>query len=239
MRPIRKLFPVLACLIGLAVAPASHAQWTVVDVGAIAQLVQQVTTLKEQLDTARSHLTQAQQQFQSMTGGRGMERLLSGTVRNYLPADWRALEDTLNGLRNTYGALASQLNSTLRANAVLTPEQLARLSAQERDYLESTRKSAALMQVTSQQALESSSQRFASLQQLIDAIPTATDEKAVLDLQARISVEQAMLQNEQTKLQMLNQTLQAEERARQQRARELAMANFGSLRHSPAIGLNE
>ena len=57
-----------------------------------------------------------------------------------------------------------------------------------------------MLQVTSRQALQVSSERFASLQQLIDAIPTATDPKAILDLQARIAAEQAMLQNEQTKL---------------------------------------
>ena len=95
------------------------------------------------------------------------------------------------------------------------------------------------MQATSQQALQSSSQRFASLQQLINAIPSATDQKGILDLQARIAAEQAMLQNEQTKVQTLNQSLEADERARQQRARELAISNIGSLRRLPPIGLNE
>lgn len=237
MRPTRRLFP-LACLVGLAVAPPSYAQWAVVDVGAITQLIQEVTTLKEQLDTARSGLAQAQQQYQSMTGGRAMERLLSGTQRNYLPPDWQGLIATLNGLSGSYGVLASQLNSTLSTNAVLTPTQVSRLSAQEREQLTATRNSAALMQVTSQQALQSSSQRFTSLQQLIDAIPSATDEKGALDLQARIAVEQAMLQNEQTKVQTLNHALEADERARQQRARELAISNLGSLRRLPPIGLN-
>ena len=94
------------------------------------------------------------------------------------------------------------------------------------------------MQATSQQALQSSSQRFASLQQLINAIPSATDQKGALDLQARIAAEQAMLQNEQTKVQTLNQALQADERARQQRAQELSISNLGSLRTLPPIGLN-
>jgi type IV secretion system protein VirB5 len=228
----------LACLIGLAGASRSYAQWAVVDVGAITQLIQEVSTLERQLETAQSHLAQAQQQYQSMTGGRGMERLLSGTVRNYLPPDWQGLIGTLNGLQGSYGVLAAQLNSTLAANAILTPDQVARLSSQEREQLQSARNSAALLQVTSQQALQSSSQRFTSLQQLIDAIPAAADEKGALDLQARIAAEQAMLQNEQTKIQTLNHALEADERARQQRARELAISNLGSLRRLPPIGLN-
>jgi type IV secretion system protein VirB5 len=238
MRPSRRLWPMLACLIGLAGASPSYAQWAVVDVGAITQLIQEVSTLERQLETAQSHLAQAQQQYQSMTGGRGMERLLSGTVRNYLPSDWQGLIGALNGLSGSYSVLAAQLNSTLAANAILTPDQISRLSSQEREQLQSARNSAALLQVTSQQALQSSSQRFTSLQQLIDAIPAATDEKGALDLQARIAAEQAMLQNEQTKIQTLNQALEADERARQQRARELSISNLGSLRRLPPIGLN-
>ena len=37
-----------------------------------------------------------------------------------------------------------------------------------------------------------------------------------------------MLQNEQTKIQTLNQALQADERARQQRAQELSISNLGA-----------
>jgi hypothetical protein len=48
-----------------------------------------------------------------------------------------------------------------------------------------------------------------------------------------------MLQNEQTKLMVLYHAAEAEERARRQRASELAIANIGSLRRSAPIGLNE
>src|SRR5258708_9395250 len=132
MPHLKSLLPMLACMLGLGFATPSHAQWAVVDVGAITQLIQEVTTLKDQLDTARSHLAQAQQQYQSMTGGRGLEGLLSGTVRNYLPPASQGLLATLNGLSGSYGALAAQLKSTLTANAILTPDPIARFSDQER-----------------------------------------------------------------------------------------------------------
>ena len=86
----------IALLITLAIGtfttPAAHAQWAVVDVGAIAQLVQQVAKMEEQLTTMQAHLRQAEQEYQSITGDRGMQNLLSGTVRNYLPADWQSLQ---------------------------------------------------------------------------------------------------------------------------------------------------
>lgn len=221
----------------LACVPVAQAQWAVVDVRAIAQLRQQLSTMSNQLQTARNQLTQAQQQYQAMTGARGMEQLLRTTVRNYLPPDWQALEAALDGLSGSYAALAADLEAALHANAVLSNEQIGRLSAAEREQLEARRRTAALLQVTSRQALQASSQRFASLQQLIDAIPTATDQKAVLDLQARIAAEQAMLANENTKLMVLYHATEAEELARRQRAQELAIQNRGSLRRLNAIGL--
>jgi P-type DNA transfer protein VirB5 len=239
LHPTRAL-PMLVCMIGLAVAPASRAQWAVVDVGAITQLIQEVSYWKQQIQAMTSQLNQLQSTYDAMTGNRGMQNLLPQTsqMRNYLPTNWQGLMATLNGLSGSYGVLSAQLNSTLSTNAILTPAQLSRLSAQEQTQLQSSRNSAALMQATSQQALQASSQRFATLQQLINAIPTAMDQKGALDLQARIAAEQAMLQNEQTKIQTLNQALQAEERARQQRAQELSISNLGSLRTLPPIGLN-
>jgi type IV secretion system protein VirB5 len=195
--------------------------------------------LQDQLANARSQLTQAQAQFAALTGSRGMERLLEGATRNYLPPDWAVFERTLRRVDTSYAVLGAQIEAVIEGNAVLTPEQTAHLVPDQREQLEAARQSAALLQVTSRQALQVSSERFGTLQALIDAIPTATDSKGALDLQARIAAEQAMLQNEHTKLMVLYQTVEAEERAREQRVRELAVAHIGSLRRVPAIGLND
>jgi P-type DNA transfer protein VirB5 len=221
----------------LACAPSAHAQWAVIDVGAIAQLIQQVMTMEQQLSTARDQLSQARDQFDSMTGGRGMEGLLSGTNRNYLPANWSQLEGAMRGAAGAYGALAASLNALVEANAVLTGAEIDALSPAERAQLEAARRSAALVQATAREALSTTSQRFASIQALISAISGARDQKAILDLQARIAAEQGMLQNEQTKLDTLYRIAQAEERAQEQRAREQAIADIGSFRNLPPLGL--
>jgi type IV secretion system protein VirB5 len=236
---VRKQFVSFLLIALLGGVPQAQAQWAVIDVGAIAQLIEQIATLREQLETARNQLDQARRQYDAMTGGRGMENLLRDQQRNYLPPDWQSLEGVLNEASGAYSALSRKLDAVVSANAVLTPGQLAGLSDQEREQLLAARKSAAMFQVTSRRALEVNSARFASLQQLIDAIPGATDAKAVMDLQARIAAEQLMLQNEQTKLMVLQQAMEAEERARRQRAGELAIANIGSLRRLAPVGLNE
>jgi type IV secretion system protein VirB5 len=220
-------------------ATSASAQMAVIDIRAITQMAQQLRVLQDQLANARNQLTQAQAQFAALTGTRGMERLLAGAARNYLPPDWEVFERTLRRVESSYAALGAQIEAVIEGNAVLTPAEMAHLVPDQREQLEAARQSAALLQVTSRQALQVSSERFATLQLLIDAIPGATDSKAALDLQARIAAEQAMLQNEHTKLMVLYQTLEAEDRAREQRARELAVAHIGSLRRVPAIGLND
>lgn len=227
---------VVGLVVAAALAPAAHAM-AVVDVRAIAQLKQQLTTMTRQLSTARDQLSQAQQTFQSMNGGRGMEQLLSGTVRNYLPSDWAQLDSAIRQGVSSYQALASEVQTAINGNAVLDAGQLGALSPAGRSQLEAARRSAAMLQVTSRQALSATSNRFASIQQLIDAIPRARDPKAIMDLQARIAAEQGMLANEQTKLQVLYQAAQAEEWARVQRAREQGIADIGSLRALPVMGL--
>ncbi len=217
------LLPVLLYASGVA-----HAQFAVIDVASVGQLISQLQTLEQQLATARSELAQAQAQYQAITGARGMEQLLSGTNRNYLPADW----STLGGLPATAGAypeLAGQVGSALSAESVLSPARLALLPAATAAQLQAQRQNAALLQGLSRTALANSSTRFAALQQLIDALGHVADEKASLDLAARIAAENGMLQNEHTKVQVLYQGLQADEWAATQRARELAVAGHGQF----------
>ena len=226
-----------ATLVSIGLCPVSRAQWAVVDVRAITQLVQEVQTLQQQLKTAELTLTNAQQQYQAITGNRGMQNLLSGTNRNYLPSTWSEFSAAVSQTGGAYQALAIGVHSLMLANAVLTPQQIAALSPAEQAQLQAARQSAALLQSTSRQALDNTSARFAALQQLINAIPSASDQKGALDLQARIQGEQAMLQNENTKMSVLYQTLQAQEWARKQSAREQVVAGVGSLRTLPALNL--
>lgn len=225
MKILPRAWLALACL---SAAPVVHAQFAVIDVASVTQLIEQVQTLQQQLSTARSQLSQAQAQFQSMTGARGMEQLLAGTARNYLPTDWASLRSVAAG-GGTFAALDASVHSALAAVSVLSAAQLTALAAPRAAGLAAQREDTALLQGVTEQALANSSGRFASLQQLIDAIGRAADEKAALDLQARIAAEAGMLQNESTKLQVLVQAVHADQQANAQRFRELAIAGHGQF----------
>ena len=222
-------------LLSLASAPAAHAQWAVIDVASIQQLVQEVATMRQELTTAQQELSQARSQYAAITGNRGMDQLLSGENHNYLPADWAELNAVLQGAGGAYSSLASSMQSLITANAVLTPQQVAALSPSEQAQLQADRSSTALLQAMTQQALSTTSARFATLQQLIAAIPRATDAKASLDLEDRISAEQTMLQNDEIKMGVLYQLARADSEANDERAREQAIADIGSLSSLPPL----
>jgi len=227
---------VSVCLaLSLAAAPAARAQWAVVDVGAINQLIQEVQTMSQQLITAEAQLQQAKNTLQSMSGGRGMQTLLSGTNRNYLPTSSGQLTSAMQG-SGSYPGLTLDVRNAVNANAVLTPTQLATLSPADQQQITAARQATALRQALAQEALANSSGRFAALQSLISAIGTATDQKGILDLQARITAELGMLQNEQTKLQVLSQAGDALTATNAQRNLELSIAEQGRFetRFQPA-----
>src|ERR1700679_3952657 len=209
MRSLKVRMLAACCIASFAAAPGAWSQWAVVDAPAIVQLIQEVQTTAQQLQTAKAQLLQAQQALQTMTGDRGMEQLLSGTVRNYLPSN------------------STDVQSIVTANAVLSPQRMATLSAGGQQLIQNTRQWSAMQQALSHQALSNASNRFAAIQTLIAAISSATDQKGILELQARISAELGMLQNEQTKLQVLNQATQAQESSLRQLGREQVIDGHG------------
>lgn len=219
----------IAALAILLVTPAAHAQFAVIDVAAVTQLVTEVQNLEQALTVARQHLAEAQTELRSITGDRGMEQLLAGTSRNYLPTDWGQLTAALNNTSSAYASLSAGIQQVLAENTVLTPQQVAMLSPDGQRQLATDRNTAALLQAVSRQALANASSRFADLQQLINAIGTASDQKGILDLNARIGAEQAMLENEQTKLVMLVAATDAQRWADEEQDRERAIAGQGQF----------
>jgi type IV secretion system protein VirB5 len=227
---MHKTLPAIVLFVLLSITgfcPQAKAQFAVIDVGAIVQLVQEVQQMEQVLQTAQNELNQAKQEYQSITGLRGMQNLLSNINRNYLPTTWAQLPI----------GLASPIQSQVNTNAVLTSAQLTALSPAEQQQLNAARGNAALLQVATQQAYATTSSRFASVQTLINAIPSATDQKGILELQARIQAEQGMLQTDSTKLNLLYQAVQAQELARKQSALEQLVSGVGNLRTLPALRL--
>lgn len=207
---------------------AALAQFAVIDSASLAQLVQQAQTLAQQLQMARAQLAQAQSLYQSTTGSRDMQRLLSGMGTSSVPADWTQLIAAMQG-SSTYTALAADVSGNVAGNALLSASQMAALTPAEQAQISAARSTVALRQGLAQQALVDDGARVNELQLLISAMSSAVDQKGMLELQAAIGAERGLLQNEQTKLQILDRAAQSEQWANQQRERELIVAGHGSF----------
>jgi len=237
MDRIRQILTIMLTLSSACLLQPCRAQIPVTDLGAISQLITQVANMENQLVTMRNQLVQAESTLKSMTGSRGMEQLLAGQNRNYLPTDWNSLSSVIGNSSTTYSGLAANLQAIVAGNSVLTSGQLNQLGPNERTAVSDARLSAATSGAVSRSALADTSSRFADLQQLIGAIGSTTDQKAILELQARINAEQTMISNDQSKLQALYKTTEADEELRKQRVRERAIADIGSFSAQAPMGL--
>lgn len=219
-----------AALLLLAGATA-WAAIPVVDVGAIDQLLQQVEAWREQLRDMQLQLEQLRQTREALTGARGMEGVLpiALAARNYLPPDWTAVAQLLSGSASAYRELANAVRAQVEANAVLSAEDLARLPATVTGVLADQRDGVATVQALTRAAYARSSDRFAALMALIDAIGGTDDAKAIAELQGRIGAEQAMLANEAVKLVALAQMQDGDRQARELAQRESVVKNHGAF----------
>ena len=121
-----KALAISACLAAsIAIAPAARAQWAVIDAPAIAQLIQEVQTMAQQLATARNQLQSAQQALQAMTATaawRTCSPAPSAITCRPIGRRSRAFAGAGDG---GYAGLSADVQSTMSANAVLSPQRLA------------------------------------------------------------------------------------------------------------------
>ena len=210
----------------------AQAQFAVFDAASFQQLLQQVSAWRQQLQSMQLQLAQLQQTNAALTGTRGMQGLLrsSPQVLNYLPNNAQALSAVSGGGGGLqYGTMGGAVTVQTEQNAVIPRAMLNDLSPQLLKLVAHDRSLNATYQVISRAAYTEAGMRFASLSALINEIGSATDAKAIADLQARILGEQILLANDSTKLQSLAQIAAADHAANEQSKREAIFVNHGNF----------
>lgn len=183
----------------------------VFDGAAAANMMQQIVHSKTQIDNQISQIVELKNQVAALSGSRNMGKILN-TVKDQLPNEWQAI----------YGSATSTNYKDLLKGKDYTPEQAAKALFANYD---ATLKS-----------FQDSKKRLDNIQALMAKINSTQDIKAAADLQSRISAEQAIIQNNQTKLDMMSKMFDLEEKiARTQRsqrdaclARHIVDRNYSS-----------
>ncbi|MGX1587902.1 type IV secretion system protein [Brevundimonas diminuta] len=219
----------LAALISavlLSSAPAVQAQHIVHDPTAYARLVEDARTALQQLRALQAQVEQGQALFDSLNAISDVNALASvlglPEVRNPLP-DLRALRAAADGDLTALGDLADRAAAIRRETRLYTPPS-GDAETYYRDSLERSGARTARDLAIGEAVSQASDQRLEGLESLRRALDSAPNARAVMDLEARLAAEQALIQNEQLRLQGLALTQAAEARLEEQRVREQAEA---------------
>lgn len=201
----------------------AHAQIPVTDAASITtQVTNQAETIakwKMQYDQMTSQINQMQQQYASMTGTRNLGQIMNNpSLRDYLPGDWQGVYDSVR--TGGYSGLTGRARSVYEANKVYDAcagftDTLQRTACEAHAAKPAQDKGFAM------DAYDKAKGRLSQIDLLMGRINTTTDPKAIAELQGRIAAEQAMIQNEQTKLQLYSMVSQAEDKIQRQRQREI------------------
>lgn len=208
---------------GIAMSSAAFAQIPVTDGASIAQQVAaQVETIakwKMQYDQMTSQINQMKQQYESLTGSRNLGQILNNAaLRDYLPNDWQGVYDAVKS--GGYSGLSGRAQSIYEANKAFDACMVFKL-VDQRTACEAQAVKGAQDKAFALDAYDKAKSRLTQIDQLMAKIDDTPDPKAIAELQGRIAAEQAMIQNEQTKLQMYQMVAAAEDRLQEQRQREL------------------
>ena len=183
--------------------------------------MQQYENALQQLNQLKTQVAQGKQLYDGFNTASGVNslatELASPALRAFLP-DADKYVAAARGDLSALGSLGSAATSIRSATRLYTAPSTDPVGQD----LEAAGNRAARDLALGQQVATVSATRLQGLQQLQTSIGTATDARAVMDLQARLQAEQAMIANDQVRLQGLTMAQAAEDRVQQQRDRERA-----------------
>ncbi|MBS3996163.1 MAG: type IV secretion system protein [Hydrogenophaga sp.] len=214
MRHVRRA--AVALLVTASASQAQAGPLAVIDVANLAQAVQQVTHHITQIQHQLQQIQQLQTQIDSMNGPRNLGDVHHNLLlTNYVPAQ---AFTHLNAVATSgYNALSASAKALRDADMSYNCLDLA--------GAEQIRCQAALAQPYQhkgllQDAMTRAAGRLGQIQALMNEVNTTTDQKSVLEMQARLGAENALLAHETSQLQMLQAMADSEERIARSRDRE-------------------
>ncbi|WP_055026632.1 MULTISPECIES: P-type DNA transfer protein VirB5 [Xanthomonas] len=191
----------------------------IADVPAITNQIETMAKWKAQYDQMVSQINQMKQQYASVTGSRGLGQIMNNPVlRDYLPSDWQKVYDSVR--TGGYNGLSGSAAVIYDANKVF--DACGRMAAgAQRTACEAAAVKPAQDKAFAGEAYAAAKSRLDQINSLMGQINQTQDPKAIAELQGRIASEQAMIANEQTKLQLFQMMAQADEKLQEQRQREI------------------
>ena len=191
--------------VGEAIAEVVHDPWNFVRQAEIlAQATEQINKLNDQLKQLKEQYKQGKQHYKSITGNRGFGELHNNpALRQSLPQEWQGL---YQATQQNMSALQGLINT------IKGEEKFTGSVDDMQKHIEVRMEQVAITdKAVGMQAYEGVQKRMQQVDNLMGEIKRTSDPKSIAELQARISIEQAYIQNEMTKLQLVEQLQRAEQ----------------------------
>lgn len=209
---------------------SARAQIPVTDGAALAKLIQEGITASQQLAQLQTQVGQYKTMLASLnptSNINGVATILqNASVRNLLPSSVNNLGNLTSTNLGSLGSISGAAQAIRNANRIYTaPTDSTGLSDSEKYYnqaLEDSGNRAARDMATGQQVASVTTSRQTGLDQLRSQINSAQNPTDILNLQARLQAEQAMISNDSVRLQGVQMQQAAQDKLAQQRAMEEA-----------------
>ncbi|WP_010189062.1 type IV secretion system protein, partial [Sphingomonas sp. PAMC 26605] len=194
--------------VALASSAPATAQMAVFDVKSYAQIVQQLKAAQDQLAVVTKTYNQAVDAYNDvhgLTNVDGVAQLLnSDASKKWLPSGARDIEQLATSSSSslgTFGQQAANIRAGRKVNLPALPGSATDADRSRRAALEAAGDTAAKNAAIADAAYGATATRSAGLDQLQQALASATTEKDRQAIQARIGIEVARIQNDTMQLQ--------------------------------------
>lgn len=224
----------LAIAGGLSMAAPAFAQGIpVYDSSTFLQTLSTVKNTLAMIEQGKQQIAQATDMFNSVNKLTNVNQIASSlntdAVRHLLPSEARDIQRLMSSDMAGLGSLGSSATRIRSNNRVELPDLRPGATAFERsgrDTLARNGDMAARDAAIAEAAYGVTARRTAGLEELRSSLDSASDAKDVMDIQARVGVENAHIQNDAVQLQALQMRQAAEARLRSQRESETSLAKL-------------
>jgi len=223
-----------AIMVGLT-SPAAAQGIPVYDSSGYLQALATVKNTLSMIEQGTEQIAEAKQlygSFNQVTDVNAIAPSLStDAMRHLLPREARDLGQLMSSDNASLGSLGTAATRIRDDNRVALPELRPDASAYERASRDSLLRNgnlAARDAAIAETAYGVSAQRTAGLEELRTSLDTAPDAKQVMDIQARVGVENAHIQNDALQLQALRMRQESQRRLQLQRDDEQDLADLSA-----------
>ena len=177
----------------------------VIDAASIAQYVQQLTAMKEQITNQISQIVELKNQVQALTSVDNLKGLAEDLASENIPDSWKDLYKDIQNLSDV------EINKVLSSKSY-NPQASGQLLVGYYQQLETT--------------LKDLTPRFTKLTELQDRLRAAPDIKAAQDIQNQIGVEQGAIQLVQTQLDSMQRVYEVQEKVLREQKKHQIYCGF-------------